>query len=216
MQFALSIIFVLAATAAIIISSIFCGAGKAQFGAEYFFVCYAVEDNAVSAGSISDAVDGFGGAGYVLSRGDEFYIVVAAYYEKKDAEKIKFSLLKRGLECSILDIETDEYPLPAGKKNKKALFEGNLKTLDSLSRLAYACANKLDTGEYGQTAAKEVEKSLKDGLSGLKKSNPDNCFSKEIARLEDILESFGGYIYSKDMRNFQAAALDVIINIKLY
>lgn len=216
-QFALSMIAVTAVTIAIIFSVFSCGAGKVNFEAEYFFVSYSEEDDAVSAGSISGAVTNLGGAGYILPYNGAFYVTVAAYYDEKDAEKIKFSLLKRGLQCEILKVETGEYPTNSNVSgNKKKLFEGNLNTLDSLSRMAYSCANGLDRGEFDQTAAKEVIKNISNGLAGLEKSNRDNCFSAEIERLSDILGDLGGYIRSKDVRRLQVAILDTIINIKLY
>ena len=41
---------------------------KIAFEAEYYFVCYRVTDNSISASSISGTVSSYGGAGYILNK----------------------------------------------------------------------------------------------------------------------------------------------------
>ena len=216
--FFLSIAFIFTATVAIVLMAVSCGGNVIVFEADYYFVCYSVEDNAVSADSISGAVSSYGGAGYILGYGDEYYVTVACYYDKDDAERVRSTLFRRGLECIVLKVETEEYALSAfNSKENKQKFLGNLNTLHTLSTLAYKCANGLDTGSYSQSAAKSVLADIKSGLNGLKNANSENCFTGEIRRLISECDSFGnGYIYSKDMRKLQIAIADTIINIKLY
>ena len=97
------------------------------------------------------------------------------------------------------------------------LYTGNLNTLQSLSCMAYDCANALDTGEYSQNQAKTVILSIESGLKGLFTANSDNCFSEHLRRLLKECEALkSGYVYSKDLRRLQIAVADTIINIKLY
>ena len=215
--FFISVAAVVTVTVGIIIGVISTGNAKMKFETEYFFVCYAVRDNALSADAISDTVSNYGGAGYVLEYGGNYYVTVACYYTANEANRVRQTLLKRGLECSVLEVETAEYRLQsAAAKNKEKLFLGNLNTLNSLSRMCYDCANGLDTGKYNQSAAKGVLKDVKSGLEGLRNANLENCFSSELKRLIAECDSINGYVLSKDMRKLQIAIADTVINIELY
>lgn len=215
--FLISVVIVLTVTVAIILSAVSCRRSKIHFKKEYYFVCYTVRDNAISADAISDTVSSFGGAGYVLEYDRNYYVIVACYYTDNEANRVKQNLLKRGLNCSVLSVETDDYPINSLSPSKEQLYLGNLNTLHSLSELCYKCANGLDTGEYNQSSAKGVLNDIKNGLSGLKAANSENCFFSEIRRLIAECDVIGDdYIYSKDMRKLQIAIIDTIINIELY
>ena len=216
--FIISVAVVLTATLVIIIGAISFGGVKIEFETEYHFVCYTVRDNSISADAISDTVSSYGGAGYVLEYGGDYYVTVACYYTENEADRVKHNLLKRGLNCSVLSVETDKYSLKSfGGRGKEKLYIGNLNTLYSLSELCYKCANGLDTGEYNQTLAKGVLSDVTSGLNGLNMANSDNCFSGEIRRLIAECEAVNdGFLYSKDMRKLQIAIVDTIINIDLY
>lgn len=214
--FLVSVAAVIAVTAAVIILSTACSGRKIDFKTSFFFVCYAIHDNAVSAGSVSDAVSSYGGAGYVLEYRDEFYVTVACYYKKSDADAVCSGLKGRRLDCEVLEISTDGYALSAFGGNSD-LYCGNLNTLLTLSTLAYGCANELDTGGYSQNDARNVISDIEKGLKGLLSANPDNCFSLHLKRLIACCgEAKSGYIYSKNLRKLQIAIADVIINVKLY
>ncbi len=216
--FFISLAAVLTVTAAIIIFSVSCAGNKIRFKSAFYFVCYAVKDNAVSAGSVSDAVSSYGGAGYVLEYGNAYYITVSCYYNVQDAQAVCKSLKQRNLDCEVLSVEKDEYILQSpAAKSKTELYTGNLNTLQSVSHMAYECANALDTGEYTQNNAKAVLAGIENTLNGLMKANADNCFSEHLRRLTKECELLkNGYIYSKDMRKLQIAVADTVINVKLY
>lgn len=214
--FFVSMVAVIAASILICIFTISCSANTVTFETTFYFVYYANEENAISASSISGAVSSYGGAGYVLEYNGNYYVTVACYYNKNDAEKVCKSLKKRDLYCEIIEISTDKYTLSSTNPNTKQLYQGNLNTLQSLSALAYECANKLDTGEYGQNQAKSVISDIENGIKGLLSANADNCFSEKLRRLKaECNEAYEGYVYSKDLRKLQIAIADVIINIKL-
>lgn len=213
--FLISVTAIIALTAMICVLVPICAASSITFETSYYFVCYAIKDNSVSAGSISGAVSNYGGAGYILERGNEFYITVSCYYEEKDAQTVCESLKKRDLECSVLAVETGEYSLRTSANAE--LYTGNLNTLNSLSVIAFGCANSLDLGDCDQTRAKTVISDIESGLKGLLNANRDNCFSSEIRRLIAICGDISeGYVYSKDLRKLQIAIADTVINIKLY
>ncbi len=209
---------VVIATVIICVCAFSCAGGNMAFNASYYFVCYRVTDNVISAGSLSGTASSYGGAGYNLSYDGNYYVIMSCYYQKNDAETVCSSLKKRDLDCTVLEIKTDEYRLKSySAKRNEELYLGNLNTLHTLSMLAYECANGLDTGSYTQQQAKSVVYDIKSGLKGLLNANRDNCFSSEIRRLIAICGDISeGYVYSKDLRKLQIAIADTVINIKLY
>ena len=216
--FLISVVSVLAATAIMLITTFSCAGNKLNFQASFYFVCYAAEDNVVSAGSISGAVLNYGGAGYILSHGGKYYVTVSCYYTRKDAVTVCTGLKNRGLDCQVLEIQTGDYQFnsPSGKRNAE-LYTGNFNTLLSLSTLAYECANALDTGSMGQNEAKAVIRDVESGVKGLLSANADNCFTLPLKNvLGECADAANGYVYSKNLRRLQIAAADVIINVKLY
>lgn len=215
--FIISIVAVALVTVIVIIAAFSCSANKLTFKSTFYFVCYRTEDNAVSASSISGAVSNYGGAGYILEYNDAFFVTVACYYDDKDAKTVCESLKKRDMECEVVKISTDEYSVAGNSSANNKLYLGNLNTLQSLTTLAYNCANAIDTGEYGQTQAKSVIADIRNTLNGLLTANADNCFSGELRRLIAECDNVSeGYVYSKDLRRLQIAIADSIINIKLY
>lgn len=214
--FLISVVAAVAITlAAIIFSFSSCGT-KADFSCCVYFLYYSVKDNSPSADAVSENVYNLGGAGYVLNYNGNYYAAVSCYYKEKDAERVKRSLLKRGLECSILKAERKKYIIKSGG-GRKELYTGNLNTLFSLSELCYKCANGLDDGQMGQTAAKTVLSDVEKSLNGLKSANPANCFTQQINGLSAECDAAkGGFVYSKSLRKLQIAILDVVLNIELY
>lgn len=207
------------AIAAMVLLSAFalsCSGEKLTFKADYYFVCYRITDNAVSASSLSGTVASYGGAGYILSYKENYYVTVACYYKKTDANSVCESLKRRDLECSVLEVNTENYDIKRSENKNSNLYLGNFNTLNSLSTLAYECANKLDTGEFSQSEAKDVVAAIKSSLKGLLKENTSNSFTNDltflIAQCEDKQR---GLLLSKDMRYLQIAIIDSIINAQL-
>ncbi len=218
-----NLVFITAVSAVIAVTVIICvcafsfSGGNVKFETSYYFVCYRSSDNAVSAGSLSSAVSSYGGAGYILDYDGNYYVTVSCYYRENDAKTVCESLKRRDLECNVLSVKTNSYPIKSysAKRNAK-LYQGNFNTLNSLSLLAYECANGLDTGEYNQSKAKDVLAAIKNGLNGLKNTNKNNCFTKALSDLIDECENLeNGYLLSKDMRYLQIAITDKIINAEL-
>ena len=215
--FVISVAAAVIVTVIVCVSAFSCGGGKITFEACYYFVCYAMEDNSVSASSISSAVSNYGGAGYILEYKGTYYVTVACYYEEKDAESVCKEVNGRNMNCSVLKIETCDYSLKSSNARKCAdLYKGNLNTLHSLSRMAYECANNLDTAQFDQGKAKTVLANIKNGLEGLLSANSGNCFTDELRRLIAVCDdAASGFIYSKDLRKLQIAITDTVINVQL-
>lgn len=215
--FLVSVAAAIAATAIILTVTLSCSANKLTFKTTFYLICYRTEDNAVSAGSISGVVSSYGGAGYILEYNDKFFITVSCYYNEKSAKSICENLKKRDLDCEVIKITTEEYAVASASNANNDLYKGNLDTLNSLTTLAYGCANSIDTGEFGQTQAKNVIDNIKSTLRGLLQSNSNNCFTSHLKKLiTECDDAAEGYIYSKDLRRLQIAIADTIINIKLY
>lgn len=214
MIFALSL--VLAATVIICFCAVTCSGGKLKFEKTYYFVYYRMSDNAISASSLSETASNYGGAGYILHYNDNYYVTFACYYKENEAKTVCSNLKGRNLDCKILKIEIKQFKLGnRNAKNKQKLYLGNLNTLDSLSTLAYECANGIDTGKYSQSKAKQLLSSIKDTLNGLLKTNENNCFTDSLRDLIDECGKAGGYLLSKNMRYIQIAIIDTIMSTEL-
>lgn len=216
--FIFSIAAAVLTTVIICICAASCSGEKLDFKTAYYFICYRIADNSVSAGSISDTVASYGGAGYVLYHENNYYVTVSCYYAENEAKSVCAGLKKREFDCFVLEKKTESYKLKSSYAKKNAeLYKGNLNTLNSLSRLAYDCANGLDTGLYGQSEAKEILGEIKKGIYGLCGFNTDNCFTRPLNELKDICEEkSGGYVYAKNMRYLQIAIADRVICAELY
>lgn len=215
--FVAAVCAVLTATAIICVSAVSCSSIKIEFCVDYYFVCYRVTDNSVSASSLSGTVASYGGAGYILHYDGNYYVTVACYYSDNDAQTVRASLERRDLTCSVLEVSIEEFRAGGSAKRYADLYKGNLNTLNSLSIIAYECANGLDGGDYTQSKAKDVIAAIGSGLNGLYKNNPDNCFTDNLRYLiAECDDKSDGYVYSKDLRYLQIAITDAIINCELY
>lgn len=214
-KFSLSIICVVVLSLVICISAISCTGRKVTFTATYCFVCYKIADNSVSAGALSGTVSDYGGAGYVLTYNNCYYITVSCYYKKADAESVCATLKKGETVCTVLQINTDKFRVDNSVNTNAYL--SILNNLDSLSRLAYECANGLDTGSVSQSNAKDVLRNIKTGLDGLSQSYPANRFTENLKELSaKCTELKKDFVYSKDMRFLQISIIDNIIKAYSY
>lgn len=211
---AVAIIVIVAFTAAICLSAVACPAKKINFKAVFYVIYYSGAENEISVSALSETVESYGGAGYVLEYSDGFYVTVACYSDEQSAESVQAALKRRNLGCEILKAERTKY---ATKDRKNAeRYAGNLNTLVSLADMAYNCANSLDTGEFGQSKAKEIISAIKSGTEAIKNSEAGNPFSVCAETVSDICDEIKkGYIYSRELRFLQVAIADAILNIDL-
>lgn len=192
-------------------------AGKLGFETTFYYVCYNSPPDAQSASSMSSVVHSYGGAGYIIESGGSYYVTVACYYNDKDAQNVVATLGKKGLGCSVVEVNADDYPLRGSAKRNAEKFICNLDTLLSLSRICYDLANSLDSYSCSQSTAKSVLGDVGSGLNGLAAVNKANCFTKEIERLKaECSDASAGYVFSYDVRRLQIAITDCITNVKIY
>ncbi|MGN1060671.1 MAG: hypothetical protein ACI4QN_02955 [Candidatus Coproplasma sp.] len=193
------------------------GGNTLNFNATFYYVCYDSPPDDSSIVSVSNLVHSYGGAGYIAKSCGKSYVVVSCYYTDEDATTVCSQLNKRGLSCSIVKAETPQRNVYGSAKQSATKYEGNLKTLYSISQTCYNLANSVDKCEVGQTGAKSVLAEIKSTLKGLAGNNGENCFSQEfeylIAECEDI--SYG-YVFSYDIRRLQIAVCDSIVNANIY
>ncbi|MGN0817327.1 MAG: hypothetical protein ACI4L9_00015 [Candidatus Coproplasma sp.] len=190
---------------------------RLAFFAQYYFVCYREQDDALSASSISSTVESYGGAGYIVEVNGRFYVTVACYYTQNDADTVCANLEERGLNCKTLAAKKDGFNLTTARARKNSQkYLDNLTALQELSKTMYGSANSLDSGTASQDQAKAILEFTCSTLKGLALENSDNCFYSElnylIAECSDI--SYG-YIKSASLRALQIAIVDCILNINL-
>ena len=83
-----------------------------EFSARYFFVCYKSADDAYSASTISSTVQSYGGAGYIVRLGQNYYVTVSCYYSDEDARSVCSTLAEDGLSCTVVEAYIGGYDLP--------------------------------------------------------------------------------------------------------
>lgn len=190
---------------------------RLYYTAQFYFVYYRSPDDAASASSVSSTVQSYGGAGHVVGYGGKYYVTVACYYSRNDADDVCANLKKRGLDCSVLEAEVSGYDLPTARARENAeSYKGTLATLYSLSEISYNAANSLDTDGMSQDEIKGVISDVRTTLNGLLRRNSANCFTAELAYLVAECEDAAyGYVRSGDVRKIQIAIADCILNVKL-
>lgn len=203
--------------AIILICAVPFGARKIGYKNTFYFVCYDSPSDAHSASSMSSVVHSYGGAGYIIGHGGGFFVTVSCYYDKNDARSVAATLNRKGLSCSVLEVEAGDFAVSGAARKEREKYLGNLNTMTSLSRICYDLANSLDAYSCDQSGAKSVLQSVKTGLDGLARQNASNCFTSEIANLRAECDDVAhGYVFSYDVRRLQIAIIDSIVNIRLY
>lgn len=186
------------------------------FESEFYYVCYVTPTNSHSASSMSSVVYSYGGAGYVVECGGEYFVTVACYYSQRDADSVVKTLGKKGLECKTVKVTAGDYDLPLSAKRKKEAYIGNLNTMLTLSQMCYNLANSLDDGSYGQSAAKTVLGDVNTTLQSLLRQNGANCFARPLSTLVgECQDAAAGIVLSRDVRRLQIAIIDEMVNINL-
>lgn len=190
---------------------------KLDFSATFYYVCYDAPRNVQSASSMSSIVHSYGGAGYIIESGGNYYVTVACYYTDREAQSVLKPLANKGLECSVVEVEAGDIKLKGRAQRNADLYAGNMCTMLSLSRLCYDLANSLDEFAVTQSAAKTVLSDVQTGLDSLSRQNASNCFTGELSALRaECNDVSHGYVLSRDVRRLQVAITDAIANITLY
>ena len=190
---------------------------KLDFNAVFYYVCYDAPSDSFSASSMSSVVHSYGGAGYIVESGGKYYVTVSCYYTEKDALGVAKTLDHKGLKCFVMKEQSDGGTLRGGAKKNAELYQGNLNTMFSLTKMCYALANSLDNYSSGQDGAKSVLSDVRTTLESLSRQNAANCFARELSALiAECKDVSHGYVYSYDVRRLQIAIADSICNVKLF
>ncbi len=188
-----------------------------QMDLNYYFIYQYAAENAVSASSLSEVTEDYGGAGYILSFRSKFYVTVSCYYDEASANSVCFNLKNCGMECGVLAVSVTEKSLSKANSSNAELFSGNINTLEQLGKILYNLANGIDKGEITQSGAKDTLNTVLSGLEGLYAANCENCFSSGLSNLITICDDIinDDYIYSKNARKLQIAIIDSFISVDM-
>ena len=200
--------------AAVLAALPFCSR-RLAFSAVYYLVCYKSADDAHSAGSVSSTVQSYGGAGYIVRYGNEYFVVVACYYDMRDAEEVRLSLKQYELDCRVVEAYAGGYALPVRLSARGGDIEGCLRTLDETGRIFYNAANAADGGNMAGGAAASVLSDARMTLCAVMEGNADNALGDEagyiIALIDDLDASS---VSAREFRVLQAAVCDCLINLR--
>ena len=207
------ILLCLAACVTIVLFACSCGGKRLTFNASFYFVCYKSQDDAHSASSVSGAVQSLGGAGYVISYGGKYYLTFACYYEDREAQSVCSSLKKQGLDCEVLNIRIDGYPVSQNNSSAANEYYGCLDTLCQIAGVMYNTANALAEGLLSQQGAKGVISASSLALRSLYKNSALAPFKSDFNYiLSEMEEAANGFVYARDVRALQVALCDCVIN----
>ena len=208
-------VIALASTIALILAMPSCG-NRLGFKVDFYYVCYETPTNSHSASSMSSVVHSYGGAGYVVESGGDYYVTVSCYYNEQDALSVSRALGAKGLECKVVKVTAGDYKLHSYDVGAGEKYLGNLNTMLSLSKMCYNLANSLDDGSCGQSSAKTVLGDVSTALSSLLRQNTSNCFARSLSYLVgECNDTAYGIILSRDVRRLQIVIIDEIVNINL-
>lgn len=215
-------IFVFIAAAAVIIAAAAIAAiptcsGRLEYSASFYFVCYKSADEAHSAASVSSTVQSYGGAGYIVKLEDSYYVTVACYYDRADADKVCSSMTEEGLACSVVEAYAGGYDLPRALYGKAEELSGALNTLYGVGTIFYQTANAIDSGTASYDAVLSVLSDARGTLEKVAQDNVDNALGGEAEYLVALADDLSGdRILSRELRALQIAVCDCIINLNFF
>ena len=215
------IIFLIAAAsvafAVVLIASLSSCSYSVSCDYRFYYVCYDCPTDAVSASSISSLVESYGGAGYIVQSEGEYYVTVACYYDERDAQSVAQTLIKKQLNCQVIEVERQSFTLAPSRRRYAEKYLATLATLRQISAVLYDLANAVDSLSCDQVGAASVLSDVETTLEGLERDNTANCFAAETgALLAECRDANYGYILARDIRRLQIAVCDAIINTEIY
>lgn len=176
-KFALCIVVSLTVCALFAFSSLRCRVEEnVFFGTEYHFL-WLVDDIDANA---------LGGANKNITFNNKDYCVFACYYSLADANAVQNNLRILNINCDVLSVSANNIKIDGLRaKISKNLCLGALKTLHSLSKIAYDCANSMARGSIDADGAKSVVLDVAVACRGLLRLDVGGQF---FCALEKILE----------------------------
>lgn len=153
-----------------------------------------------------------GGAGYVLTGGENVCAAYACYFTESGAEQAQSNLAERGIRASVL--RAGGATLYFKSEREKA----NAKHVKAAFNAAYTCARLLgdladgaETGVYTQEALKELLWETNRAIGGLRAAAL-NCVPTLSAAFSDVYKKIeeiaGGIVFAKNIRYAQLCLCD--------
>lgn len=171
-------------------------------GYEYFLLVRPCEE-ATSAAVIGESYSA-GGAGLAFGTDG---VVLACYFSRAEAERIRERMYADGTETEVVRIASAEFFLYGAAAEARALAGANFATADSVARMLYNAANGLERSEIGQAEAAAALAGAAASLRGLREGN-GALFSEWNAALyraeKAAREGAAGIVFAKDVRRIQA------------
>ena len=171
-------------------ASLFLGKKEQEKSVYYFLYASASPDMGVSYKNAS-AIRAEGGAGYVMKKQNEYYVIVNAYSSFSDADKVQ----KRNTAYAILSLDITPFNL---KKTKSLSLASPYKDLWEKAYLTlYESANALASKSYAEEDMKRAIRSFKESIVAKEssfaqsaKGNEDNAVIEYKVLLAEIRSAF--------------------------
>ena len=171
----------------------------------YFLV---LEDARIEAGT--EFVKWQGGAGYLLSLGEEEYVAISVFLNKESAEIVQKRLRENGQKTSLIKKGVQRLYFKGKEKRKASMYINALNLFKSYVHLLEDCIGRLENG-LTQEGCKRILKTLEKQFCYAQKVYAgypafSHLCDKSSQELSKICE---GIIYLKDLRYLLCYQIDV-------
>lgn len=192
------------------------GRGTVKMSLAYYFLVRSCET--ATAAAVAGDSYAAGGAGYLLE--NEGLVVLAGYYREEDAIKVEGTMSERGVEVNLLTRALNEFSTGRENMQERQQVEGNLATLDTVSRLLFDAANGLERATATQAEAHAAVQGAIGSLEGLIEKNGRDYYSLwnvELMRIKRrAREADAGILFAKELRYLQVSLLFTILRAPAY
>ncbi len=167
--------------------------------AEFYYLVS--EDMQMEAGAEFVRLDG--GAGYLLTNGDEEYVALSVYLKERDGVTVLENLKNNGKTGRILGRKVDKLYLKTTEQKKQAsLYQGAFQSLYGCMQVLEECIFRLEKG-MTQESCKRLLNTLKKQVVYLEKEYEgefEKCASVCKEAKTCLTEMVSNTVYLKDLR----------------
>lgn len=176
----------------------------------FYFLCEQSKKESISVSVQTNYLDG--GAGYALTREDKNYVVLAAYNDLADAQKVAENLK---VQTEVLPLELDTfYFTTAAQREVFSRVQGCVNTLLQCSDLLYKTANRLTMSEFTQREGRSIVQEIDLVLGGLLGEATEQTRNNLQAQKDKCKEILSDVIYAKDLRYLQLMMIEGIYDLQ--
>lgn len=184
----------------------------------YYFLVRDCEE--ATASVVAGQVYLSGGAGYLLNSDGKQRVILSCYFKQTDCERVKNTLLEKGVEAEILALSTKSFSLDGKNASLQSKVEANAETAETCAKILYETANGLERTDLSQAEARAAVKGVVSSLKGLRKGNEETAFEIWNHKLSDAerrgIEITEGILFAKDLRYLQIELCMDILSTNLY